>query len=182
MNIFVLSCYLLSLAWKASWGDAINDSLGRIRRIHFAQLHRSHTWPHRTSIVLANHYKGNCTYWHIVPQVSSLSEVNYHDNTIPVRYLPKVGVMTKREKGSLLAHETGVASAYGIEAAQERGRLFIGPKAEVYENMIIGVRPVHDWQPSCLFDALRYLTDQSATWRFSYQRLQIEGKLTVLWK
>lgn len=40
--------------------------------------------------------------------------------------------------GSLIAAETGVSNAYGLNNAQERGTLFIGPAVEVYEGMIVG--------------------------------------------
>ena len=40
--------------------------------------------------------------------------------------------------GSLVAHETGVSSAYGLNIAQERGDLFIGPQVEVYQGMVVG--------------------------------------------
>ncbi len=40
--------------------------------------------------------------------------------------------------GSLIASETGVSNAYGLNNAQERGELFIGPATEVYLGMIIG--------------------------------------------
>lgn len=40
--------------------------------------------------------------------------------------------------GSLIASETGVSNGYGLNNAQERGTLFIGPATEVYMGMIIG--------------------------------------------
>ena len=40
--------------------------------------------------------------------------------------------------GSLVAHETGLSSAYGLSIAQERGNLFIGPQVEVYQGMVVG--------------------------------------------
>lgn len=43
-----------------------------------------------------------------------------------------------RTRGSLVAFETGEATAYGIEHAQERGELFIKPGDPVYRGMIIG--------------------------------------------
>ena len=54
-------------------------------------------------------------------------------------YRPVVGVIQQRDKGSLLAYEDGVANSFGISGAQERGRMFIGPKDEVYKDMIIGI-------------------------------------------
>jgi GTP-binding protein len=49
------------------------------------------------------------------------------------------GGISIREKGSLLAHENGVANSYGLDQAQERGRLFVSPKDEVYRDMLIGI-------------------------------------------
>ena len=38
----------------------------------------------------------------------------------------------------LISSETGVSNAYGLNNAQERGMLFIGPAVEVYEGMVVG--------------------------------------------
>ena len=40
--------------------------------------------------------------------------------------------------GSLIASESGVSNAYGLNNAQERGTLFIKPAVEVYQGMIVG--------------------------------------------
>jgi GTP-binding protein len=40
--------------------------------------------------------------------------------------------------GSLVAHEAGTSNAYGLNTAQERGALFIGPQVEVYQGMVVG--------------------------------------------
>ncbi|QUH24396.1 translational GTPase TypA [Serpentinicella alkaliphila] len=48
------------------------------------------------------------------------------------------GEIKARNRGSLVAHETGTAVAYGLFNAQERGRIFIGPGVEVYEGMVVG--------------------------------------------
>ena len=40
--------------------------------------------------------------------------------------------------GALIASEAGVSNAYGLNNAQERGELFIGPAVEVYQGMIVG--------------------------------------------
>lgn len=48
------------------------------------------------------------------------------------------GDINTRNKGSLVAFETGTAIAYGLHGAQERGSLFISPGTEVYAGMIVG--------------------------------------------
>jgi GTP-binding protein len=54
-------------------------------------------------------------------------------------YRPLCGPINPRDKGSLLAHSNGEATTFGIMGAQDRGDLFISPKAKVYEDMIVGV-------------------------------------------
>ncbi len=56
-------------------------------------------------------------------------------------YEPYKGDIQQRNSGSLVAFETGEATAYGLFAAQERGRLFIGAGTPVYEGMIVGANP-----------------------------------------
>lgn len=56
-------------------------------------------------------------------------------------YEPYKGEIISRHQGSLVAHETGESTGYGLYAAQERGRLFIGPGVPVYEGMIVGASP-----------------------------------------
>ena len=59
-------------------------------------------------------------------------------------YEPYKGDIPERPQGSLIAHETGESTGYGLWYAQDRGRLFIGPGVEVYEGMIVGVSPKSD--------------------------------------
>ncbi len=53
-------------------------------------------------------------------------------------YEPFKGDIETRERGSIVAHETGESTAYGLFNTQDRGRLFIGPGVPVYEGMIVG--------------------------------------------
>ncbi len=48
------------------------------------------------------------------------------------------GEMPGRNRGSLVCHESGQATAYGIYNAQERGIIFIEPGMKVYAGMVIG--------------------------------------------
>ncbi len=56
-------------------------------------------------------------------------------------YAPMKGEISRRGSGSLVAHETGEAVAYGLFNAQDRGVLFIGAGTPVYAGMIVGVSP-----------------------------------------
>lgn len=60
-------------------------------------------------------------------------------DTVFDSYRPVAGKIEQREKGSLLSFEQGVSNPFGINSAQDRGRLFISPKEEVFKDMIIGV-------------------------------------------
>jgi GTP-binding protein len=48
------------------------------------------------------------------------------------------GVVFARERGSLVAHETGITKMYGLLQIQDRGDLFIGPGVSVYKGQVIG--------------------------------------------
>ena len=54
------------------------------------------------------------------------------------------GDIVQRTTGSIIAHETGEATGYGLYNTQSRGRLFIGPSTEVYEGMIVGENPKNE--------------------------------------
>ena len=53
-------------------------------------------------------------------------------------YAPYKGDITTRERGSIVVHETGTSTAYGLFNTQDRGRLFIPAGVDVYEGMIVG--------------------------------------------
>ena len=53
-------------------------------------------------------------------------------------YAPYKGDIQTRERGSIVVHETGISTAYGLFNTQDRGRLFIPAGIDVYEGMIVG--------------------------------------------
>jgi GTP-binding protein len=53
-------------------------------------------------------------------------------------YGPLAGPISARSRGSLIAWETGLSTSHGLQNAEERGSLFIGPGVEVYEGMVVG--------------------------------------------
>lgn len=59
-------------------------------------------------------------------------------------YQPYKGDIDQRSTGSIIVHETGESTGYGLFNTQSRGRLFIGPGVPVYEGMIIGENPKND--------------------------------------
>lgn len=59
-------------------------------------------------------------------------------NTIFDGYQPYKGDIETRNQGSLVAFEDGVAVAYGLFNAQDRGTLFVDPGQKVYQGMVVG--------------------------------------------
>lgn len=53
-------------------------------------------------------------------------------------YEPYKGDIETRSRGSIVVHETGTTTGYGLWNTQDRGKLFVGPGVEVYEGMIVG--------------------------------------------
>ncbi len=48
------------------------------------------------------------------------------------------GPIEKRINGSLIANESGVSIAYGMDKLQDRGKFFIAPGEDIYMGMVIG--------------------------------------------
>ncbi len=53
-------------------------------------------------------------------------------------YEPYKGEISHRQRGALVAMETGVSSAYAMYKLQERSIFFIEPGTKVYEGMVVG--------------------------------------------
>ena len=59
-------------------------------------------------------------------------------NTLFADYGAQAGPIAARTLGSLVAFEAGTTTTFGLNAAQERGQLFLGPGVDVYEGMVVG--------------------------------------------
>lgn len=59
-------------------------------------------------------------------------------NTIFHEYAVNNNYSHEREQGSLVAHETGKTSLYGLTNMQDRGILFVGPAVDVYKGEVVG--------------------------------------------
>ena len=106
--------------------------------------------------VLLNMSKGQGDYVRLEFSIPSRGLIGYRGefltdtkgtgimNTIFDGYGPYLGDLTYRPVGSLIAFETGVAVAYGLFAAQERGQLFIEPGDKVYAGMVVGINPKNE--------------------------------------
>lgn len=65
-------------------------------------------------------------------------------NHIFYKYEEYKGDIEQRSTGSIIVHETGETTGYGLFNTQSRGRLFIGPGVDVYEGMIVGENPKNE--------------------------------------
>ncbi len=60
-------------------------------------------------------------------------------SSIPSGYRPVEGRYKPERNGALISFETGVSTAYALDAAQARGTLYIPPQVPVYQGMIVGL-------------------------------------------
>ena len=60
-------------------------------------------------------------------------------SSIPMGYKPADSKYKPERNGALISCETGVSTAYALDAAQARGTLYIPPQVPVYQGMIVGL-------------------------------------------
>ena len=60
-------------------------------------------------------------------------------SSIPMGYQPADTKYKPERNGALISFETGVSTAYALDAAQARGTLYIPPQTDVYQGMIVGL-------------------------------------------
>jgi GTP-binding protein len=53
-------------------------------------------------------------------------------------FQPDDGYSRERERGSLVAYESGETRLYGMTQVQDQGELFIGPATKVYKGQVVG--------------------------------------------
>ncbi|MGA3292095.1 MAG: translational GTPase TypA [Candidatus Microgenomates bacterium] len=53
-------------------------------------------------------------------------------------FLPDDGFQRERERGSMVAYETGETRLYGMTQIQDQGELFVGPAVKVYKGQVVG--------------------------------------------
>jgi len=53
-------------------------------------------------------------------------------------FLPDDGYTRERERGSMVAYETGETRLYGLVGVQDQGELFVGPAIRVYKGQVVG--------------------------------------------
>ena len=60
-------------------------------------------------------------------------------SSLPSGYRPVEGRYKPERNGALVSFESGVSTAYALDAAQARGVLYIPPQVPVYQGMIVGL-------------------------------------------
>ena len=72
-------------------------------------------------------------------------------NTLFSGYVPFVEDIKTNPHGSLIVHEGGNTTAYGLLIAQERAEMFVGPGTKVYEGQVVGQNSRNDdiWVNVC---------------------------------
>ncbi|MBR2830856.1 translational GTPase TypA [Candidatus Saccharibacteria bacterium] len=60
-------------------------------------------------------------------------------SSIPSGYRPLESKYKPERNGALISFESGVSTAYALDAAQARGILYIPPQVPVYQGMIVGL-------------------------------------------
>ena len=60
-------------------------------------------------------------------------------NSIALGYRSMGETLPRMRNGVLVAFETGKATTYSLNTAQERGTLFVGPGVDVYAGMVVGL-------------------------------------------
>ena len=60
-------------------------------------------------------------------------------SSIPKGYKPADSKYKPERNGALISFESGVSTAYALDAAQARGILYIPPQVPVYQGMIVGL-------------------------------------------
>ena len=60
-------------------------------------------------------------------------------NSVALGYRPLGETLPRMRNGVLVAFETGKATTYSLNTAQERGTLFVGPGVDVYAGMVVGL-------------------------------------------
>ncbi|MBR3177690.1 translational GTPase TypA [Candidatus Saccharibacteria bacterium] len=60
-------------------------------------------------------------------------------SSMPMGYKPADSKYKPERNGALISFESGVSTAYALDAAQARGVLYIPPQVPVYQGMIVGL-------------------------------------------
>ncbi len=133
--------------FESLWLETPQECLGDVMQLIAArkgQIEQMHHYPHGVELECTIPTRGLIGLESDLVNLTSGRCVMSHSF---LRYEPVCGEILTRNSGTLVSMETGVTTAYALDALQERGRLFVGPGEQVYEGMIVGENPRADDLP-----------------------------------
>ncbi len=127
--------------YETLWVEIPEDCLGSVMQLlanRKAQITGMHQHPLGTTIEAVAPTRGLIGLETDLVNTTSGRGVMSH---LFKEYGPWAGDVLTRLTGTLVATEAGKATAYALDAVQERGKLFVGPGDDIYEGMIVGECP-----------------------------------------
>jgi GTP-binding protein len=123
----------LTVDVPAEYVGTVTSEIGRRRGILFSNTQNSDETTHLVFEITTRGLIG------LRSQLLTVSRGTAVMNSQFVRY-DKIGtVIPQLRNGVLVSFDSGKAFSYGLNIAQGRGTVFIGPQTEVYEGMIVGL-------------------------------------------
>ena len=123
----------LSIIVPGNYQGAVIEEVGRRKGELITMNHTPHGEVHLDYLISTRGIIGLKSK--LLTQTKGTVIINHiFDSYQPVEAANQINI----PHGSLIASESGVSNSYGLNNAQERGTLFIGPATEVYMGMIVG--------------------------------------------
>lgn len=123
------------------------DSMGGVMKSlaeRKAKIEDMKTHPHGATITATVPTRGLIGFEFELMNLTSGHGIHSH---LFKEYAPHAGPMQTRVTGTLVCTESGESTTYALATIQDRGKLFIGPSALVYDGMIVGENPRSDDLP-----------------------------------
>jgi GTP-binding protein len=117
----------------AEYAGAVMSEIGRRRGVLVEQLENADSTTRLIFHITTRAILG------LRSRLLTLSRGTATMNSLFLRYQPAGPPPEKLRNGALVASESGKAVAFGLNNAQNRGTVFIGPQTPVYAGMIIGL-------------------------------------------
>jgi GTP-binding protein len=94
------------------------------------------------------------------------------------RYEPMRGSIPQRQAGVMIAMETGIVTAYALDALYDRGTFFVEPAEQVYEGQVVGEHCKDDDIPVNAVKA-KQLTNMRAAGKDDNARVKAPRKMSL---
>jgi GTP-binding protein len=127
--------------FETLWVEVPDECLGDIMQIlanRRAQITNLSKHPHGTTVEAVIATRGMIGLEIDLVNATSGRGVMSH---LFKAYGPHAGELVTRLSGTLVSMESGVATAYALDALEARGKLFVEPGEDIYAGMIVGENP-----------------------------------------